>query len=371
MRILKRPMFRKGGSANSGIMDGLDRKGYDNGGRIEPFNRYTADTFGSPYYDNEVIMENLRRFQKLGMGNPYRELGGKAGFDSIGDYIFRPAEKDLFKSIHDAAPIVKKEKAAKEAMEKEAELKPYKKYFSSDEGVNYKAEVEENDGGINSISTNDARAIIADKKSMLSDRAKQFAELLSPGAQKRAIYDSLAAASEAFGKGTGNTGQTIANAITAAAKGMGGATDTYEKARLLAIEEDIKKGIAEASYKPTNTESLINFYRGITDKKGNRQYSESDIAGILTSKKGENLDITDFLRSTTTAKQGHIEHARWQQRNNPDFAGILPENKKGEIDIEEAKKTMVEGKIYFDQSKRMYVEKVIKDGVVKIIPAAS
>ena len=56
---------------------------------------------------------------------------------------------------------------------------------------------------------------------------------------------------------------------------------------------------------------------------------------------------------------------------NPDFAGILPENKKGEIDIEEAKKTMVEGKIYFDQSKRMYVEKVIKDGVVKIIPAAS
>ena len=31
-RILKRPMFRKGGSTNSGIMDGLvDRKGYANG----------------------------------------------------------------------------------------------------------------------------------------------------------------------------------------------------------------------------------------------------------------------------------------------------------------------------------------------------
>ena len=367
MRILKRPMFRKGGSANSGIMDGLDRKGYDNGGRIEPFNRYTADTFGSPYYDNEAVMENLRRFQKLGMGNPYRELGGKAGFDSIGDYIFRPAEKDLFKSIYEAAPIVKKEKAAKEAIEKEVELRPYKKYFSSDEGVNYKAEVPEgpkDTGNIGDIN-------VKDVQETLSDKRKKYMEMMAPGMQKRMIYDSLAAASEAFGKGTGNTGQTIANAITAAAKGMGGATDTYEKARLLAIEEDIKKGIAEASYKPTNTESLINFYRGITDKKGNRQYSESDIAGILTSKKGENLDITDFLRSTTTAKQGHIEHARWQQRNNPDFAGILPENKKGNIDIEEAKKTMVEGKIYFDQSKRMYVEKVIKDGVVKIIPAAS
>ena len=31
-RILSRPMFRKGGSANSGIMDGLvDRKGYAQG----------------------------------------------------------------------------------------------------------------------------------------------------------------------------------------------------------------------------------------------------------------------------------------------------------------------------------------------------
>ena len=31
-RILKRPMFRKGGSTNEGIMTGLvDRKGYSNG----------------------------------------------------------------------------------------------------------------------------------------------------------------------------------------------------------------------------------------------------------------------------------------------------------------------------------------------------
>ena len=30
MRILKRPMFSKGGSANSGIMDGLERRNYAN-----------------------------------------------------------------------------------------------------------------------------------------------------------------------------------------------------------------------------------------------------------------------------------------------------------------------------------------------------
>ena len=38
-RILKRPMFRKGGSTNEGIMHGIvDRKGYDNG--TDPFEFY-------------------------------------------------------------------------------------------------------------------------------------------------------------------------------------------------------------------------------------------------------------------------------------------------------------------------------------------
>ena len=305
-------MFRKGGSANSGIMDGLDRKGYDNGGRIEPFNRYTADTFGSPYYDNEAVMENLRRFQKLGMGNPYRELGGKAGFDSIGDYIFRPAEKDLFKSIYEAAPIVKKEKAAKEAIEKEVELRPYKKYFSSDEGVNYKAEVEEGDGGINSISTNDARAIIADKKSMLSDRAKQFAELLSPGAQKRAIYDSLAAASEAFGKGTGNTGQTIANAITAAAKGMGGAKDLADKVSLLTLQGEIQKDIEKSkTVRKSNYEFLY-------DKLTSPDPKDQDFARSILK---QDKDLGDFVEQHGTDKGYRL----FVGRNFPDikdtFAG--------------------------------------------------
>ena len=35
MRTLRRPMFRKGGFANEGIMHGLDRKGYSNGSEWE------------------------------------------------------------------------------------------------------------------------------------------------------------------------------------------------------------------------------------------------------------------------------------------------------------------------------------------------
>jgi len=352
MRTLRRPMFRKGGSANEGIMHGLERRGYAEGSEWE-------DTTPSEW---ENIAETYRYGFPGANGLASTDYTDPANIEKWSE----PIDYDFFNWV-----VSDKVKAKAEKIEQE-QIRDLQNINAAElTGIKTIPEVKKDDGDIDGLSTNDVKTILADKKSMLSDRAKEFAELLSPGAQKRAVYDALGAASESFGKSTGNTRQDIANAISAAAAASGGATDTYEKARLLAIEEDIKKGIAEASYKPTNTESLINFYRGIKDEKGDRQYSESDIAGILTSKKGENLDITDFLRATTTAKQGHIEYNRWLQRDNPNFGGILPENRKGEIDIEEAKKTMVEGKVYFDQSKRMYVEKVIKDGVVKIIPSAS
>ena len=362
MRILRRPMFRKGGSANEGIMHGLDRKGYANGSEWENTTQSEWEDIAKAYQygQGEISSTDYEDPKNI-------EKWSEPGWDFD---LFKWAAKD---KVKERAEKIKRE----EALAAAKSVAAAGKIPGHGEGMRGTGEwfaAQKDDGGIDGISDNDAKVIIADKKSALSDRAKEFAELLSPGAQKRAIYDALAAASEKFGESTGNTKQDIANAISAAAAASRGARDTYQKARLLAIEENIKKTIAEAGkadYKPNATEALINFYRGVKDEKGNRKYNEEDIAGILTSKKGENLDITDFLRSTTTTRQGHIEHARWQQIDNPNFAGILPENRKGEIDKEEAKKTMVEGKIYFDQSKRMYVEKVIKDGVVKIIPATS
>ena len=39
-RVLKRPMFRRGGMANQGIMSGLeDRSGYQKGGNIQEDSR--------------------------------------------------------------------------------------------------------------------------------------------------------------------------------------------------------------------------------------------------------------------------------------------------------------------------------------------
>ena len=48
-RILKRLMFRSGGSTNEGIMHGLvDRKGYDNGGPTQ------SEIYAKEYYDQLI-----------------------------------------------------------------------------------------------------------------------------------------------------------------------------------------------------------------------------------------------------------------------------------------------------------------------------
>ena len=75
-------------------------------------------------------MDNLRRFQELGMGNPYRQLSGKAGFDSTLDYMLRPAPNSIFKKVVESAPIVQKKEASEKALSTQEQLRPYQKYFS-------------------------------------------------------------------------------------------------------------------------------------------------------------------------------------------------------------------------------------------------
>ena len=236
MRTLRRPMFKIGGKAevgNDGIMSGLVDREELQAGTIAPFNRLTADTPGSPYFDNQVNMDNLRRFQELGMGTPYRELSGKAGFDSTLDYMLRPAPNSIFKKVVESAPIVQKKKASKEALSTQEQLRPYQKYFSGNlEDVLKQTtpKVEVSDEDTTKIETKDTGSNVvtqAEKNAILKARAEEFEELLNPGARKRVINNALAAASAQFGKSTGNTMQDIANAITAAA----GATSEIDKTK--------------------------------------------------------------------------------------------------------------------------------------------
>ena len=357
MRTLRRPMFKIGGKAevgNDGIMTGVVDREKLQAGTIAPFNRFTADTPGSPYFDNQVNMDNLRRFQELGMGNPYRELSGKAGFDSTLDYMLRPAPNSIFKKVVESAPIVQKKEASEKALSTQEQLRPYQKYFSGNledvlKETKPKVEVEVPDNNKIEKKDDTGSNVVtqAEKNAILNARAREFEELLNPGARKRVINNALAAASAQFGKSTGNTMQDIANAITAAAGATSEIDKTKQKAAELAIGESIQKGIARekaATTRPNATQSLINFYReaGLDDKQ---------IADKISKTSESELD---YIRAYPVASQGKAAYvSNVESKNIDNFGGVLSNDKKQR---KEELKTLSPDKLYYDSSQDAYVK---------------
>ena len=69
MRILKRPMFRKGGSTGQGIMTGLvDRTNIDVGGRAKELAEEYKDILGRPSLDQLLITGGLNLLSGEGAG---------------------------------------------------------------------------------------------------------------------------------------------------------------------------------------------------------------------------------------------------------------------------------------------------------------
>ena len=372
MRTLRRPMFKIGGKAevgNDGIMTGLVDREKLQAGTIAPFNRFTADTLGSPYFDNQVNMDNLRRFQELGMGNPYRQLSGKAGFDSTLDYMLRPAPNSIFKKVVESAPIVQKKEASEKALSTQEQLRPYQKYFSGNledvlKETKPKVEVEVPDNNKIEKKDDTGSNVVtqAEKNAILKARAEEFEELLNPGARKRVINNALAAASAQFGKSTGNTMQDIANAITAAAGATSEIDKTKQKAAELAIGESIQKGIARekaATTRPNATQSLINFYReaGLDDKQ---------IADKISKTSESELD---YIRAYPVASQGKAAYvSNVESKNIDNFGGVLSNDKKQR---KEELKTLSPDKLYYDSAQDAYVKIVTKEDGKKTVQIVS
>ena len=371
MRTLKRPMFRIGGKAevgNEGIMSGLvDREELQNG-TIAPFNTLLADTPGSPYFDNQVSMDNLRRFRELGMGNPYRMLSGKAGFESTLDYALRPAEKSLAKTLYESQPRIKEKRAAEDKVLALEEMRggvgrnllpPNIPKAGGDPGASDDDEPKIGGGDKDTGSNNVTQA---EKNAILNARAREFEELLNPGARKRVINNALAAASEQFGKSTGNTMRDIANAITAAAGATGKIDETKQKAAELAIGESIQKGIARekaATTRPNATQSLINFYReaGLDDKQ---------IADKISKTSESELD---YIRAYPVASQGKAAYvSNVESKNIDNFGGVLSNDKKQR---KEELKTLSPDKLYYDSAQDAYVKIVTKEDGKKTVQIVS
>ena len=136
-KILRRPMFRGGpvDSYGTGIASGLIDKpkrglvnepgGYAGelrtGGDILKNVDRNFDLF---YQDPN--MDQLRAFQSLGMGNPFRDK-----FDLMGR-LTRPAKNSIFDKVVAAAPIVQEQEKFEEDVDKNRQILDNKEFFSGD-----------------------------------------------------------------------------------------------------------------------------------------------------------------------------------------------------------------------------------------------
>lgn len=331
-------MFKKGGSANEGIMHGLvDRRKYANSNAADLFQSLSGSPDTYPYGIS---------FKDANVTEPI--MGG-----AVGGYEW---PKNLLKSMDP------QEQNIKALTEKIAEL-PYvpgaKPNIAGTPIVaDPQPKVKKSTGDIDGIDRNQLQQIIADKKEGLSDKAKKYAELLSPHAMKRATTDALIAASEAGQTSTGNTFQDLTNMLTAAAKGSGGARDTLDQANLLALQEEIQTNVARASAKPNTTESAIAFYQ----KTG---MSDTDIVQMMSK---NTLQITDFLGKGTTNKSDYKNWARYKEGENEKFGGFLPEKKDGSIDDDLVNTSIDSDKFYWDQENLAWVGKNKEGKIQKVNP---
>ena len=353
MRTLRRPMFKIGGKAevgNDGIMTGLvDREKLQAGTPLQ-----NVDATFDPFYQTPD-MDQLRAFQSIGMGNPFRAEKDMLG--RFGNILnIRPADpkKDIVSQIVKSAPIVQKKEASEKALLKQEQLRPYQKYFSGNledvlKETKPKVEVQDKDTSQITTKDNTGSNVVtqAEKNAILKARAEEFEELLNPGARKRVINNALAAASGAFGKSTGNTMQDIANAITAAAGATSEIDKTKQKAAELAIGESIQKGIArekKPDFKPNATQSLINFYKesGLDNKQIVDKISKTSESEL------------DYIRAYPVASQGKAAYvSNVEMKDNELFGGVLSNDKKQR---KEELKTLSPDKLYYDSSQDAYVK---------------
>ena len=376
-------MFRKGGSANEGIMHGLDRSGYAGGGTIgggtiqgtdlgyrtgfstfAPIGSSPVAYTGTEGLISQGMAEELAQspaaLKKAAEKNPWlmrllpwlRFSGAAAigsGIGGLADFYLRST--DTPQAYAERKKIIDEDRFAYdetnldvgELFERVSEKQKIgeppgffprggKKKWYEEKGIDpetgkaTRIDVTEPPGGtqlpsykkpngdLNNITNQDLAAIAKDAKETLKEKNKRYMEMMAPHMQKRMVADALGAASEAFGESTGNTRQDIANAISAAAKGMGGTKDIYDKVSMLTLQGEIAKDIEKSKgTKPNLMESKIEFLRNVKDNDGVRKYSESAIGDILTGA-GEKT----YEELFTETGSPDIASRRWAKLNYPD-----------------------------------------------------
>ena len=376
MRTLKRPMFRIGGKAevgNDGIMSGLvDREELQDGTAQENpsiLDYFKSLVLGPRFTDPNYTPPSM--FPKgVGTGLEFMspEIQSK-GLTQIGEAIEDRKERKGPLGIDTYAKKVKYAPYQEKAMEAsdlqvgegdlnltEGDIKGLQEFYKTlnvKGNLDYKGGVPEpvktevQDEDTSKIGAKDTGSNVvtqAEKNAILKARAKEFEELLNPGARKRVINNALAAASGAFGKSTGNTMQDIANAITAAAGATSEIDKTKQKAAELAIGESIQKGIAKEKYKPGNYEFLV----------GLKERDPETYRELIKNKDTDQDTIIAFARNYTgpTAVPkaiGDMYQLKADGANAKDYGGTLAVrfDKQSDSNVPDFSK-MEAGKIYYN-----------------------
>jgi hypothetical protein len=349
MRTLKRPMFKIGGKAeagNDGIMSGLvDRGQYANSNAADLFKSIgTPDRLEGLSYIPKVKTEQEILQEKINAYTPKIDPSEVENF-LIGDI-------DLSTGL------------------------PKQKPFPETPGLSFPKDAvamgvatdvdtsvsNEKDGDTSKIGSKDTGSNVvtqAEKNELLKARAKEFEELLNPGARKRVINNALAAASAEFGKSTGNTMSDIANAITAAAGATGKMDETKQKAAELAIGESIQKGIYASKPKTKNAvetmmELIAKGKRSEDNPEGRTDDEEAYFQANIKGKSSEDRFLgieADLGRSRAVADK---------YKDDKNFAGVLPFNKKDQKEF--INNAPLGSVVYMNPPKDSLYEIIEKDG---------
>jgi len=308
MRILKRPMFKKGGSANEGIMHGLERRNYAQSNWEDLSEIYKNLPIEIRKYDSPVVHDAAS--EDLDQG-------------ALLDYGWATGPKYEGPEWHEDIYIDEEGKLQKRELPEMIDTPPGGTQLPSYEMPTPK----KIDPGLGGAQNYDVGSF-EDRKANISNRAREFMDLLSPEAQKRALIDAGTAASKAFGQSTGDTKQDIANAITAAAEATGTTQDIALAARKLAIEEDIalksleKTAEFKAKYKDYADAEKVKAIKYLTSKAGGSMKLE-DAKNLVYGKAG---NVAEAINNAVKASPSGTLTATTVYTGAIDFYG--PENVK-------------------------------------------
>ena len=236
-KILRRPMFRggpvdsRGTGITSGLMDKPKRGLVDEPGGYAGEVRTGGDllrnvnTRFDPFYQN-MNMDQLRAFQSLGMGNPFRSERNMPGRFKDAFTFKEPARGDsLVDKIISSAPIVQEQEKFEEDVDKNRQILDNKEFFSGDVDEVIKQSTPVNmekgpPGGGDSnmfanVQGNQEQSTEIDAKQLMRENAELFKELLGESNKKKLKDARISDASDyllKFFEGTQREGATVGSA---------------------------------------------------------------------------------------------------------------------------------------------------------------